>query len=401
MSLFGTNHYHYHSHNQPSFILCGCWFVVDRQRRYLPQVDISAHTTIIGTSSRTTLRQTFVNTSKDKIDELRYAFPLYDGVSVVGFKCTVGSRVIKGVVKERHKAKAVYEAAKAQGQTAGLLEQSLSVADVFSTRIGNVPANEKVFVDITYLGELSHDAEVDGVRFTIPTRIAPRYGSEAYGDHTATNVKGGGISVTVDVEMPAGSAIKSVQSPSHPIAVSVGTTSTAPDADPSFQKATASLTLNKVELDNDFVVQVVATNLGEPTVLLETHPTIPNQCALMATLVPKFSLPADKPEIVFVCDRSGSMSNQIDSLKSALNIFLKSLPVGVKFNICSFGSNHSFFWDKSKSYTQATLDEATKHVSTFSANFGGTEMYAPVSLKHLILQLTHRSSRHSSAASRT
>lgn len=379
------SHHHYHSHynTQVTHTLCGCWFIVNQKRVYLPQVDISARTTIIGTSSRTTLRQTFANTYTSKIEELRYAFPLYDGVSIVGFKCTVGGRVIEGEVQERAQAKATYEAAKASGQTAGLLEQSVTAADVFSTKIGNVPANEKVFVDITYLGELAHDAEIDGVRFTIPTRIAPRYGAQEFGDRTFTNVKGGAISVTVDVEMPAGSSIKSVQSPSHPIAVNVGTTSAAPDADPSFQKATASLTLGSVELETDFVVQVVATNLGEPNALLETHPTIPHQRAIMATLVPKFALPAEKPEIVFICDRSGSMGNQIESLKSALNIFLKSLPVGVKFNICSFGSRYEFLWSKSKSYTQATLDQATAHVATFAANFGGTEMYQPVSSHYL------------------
>lgn len=394
--LFG-----YGSHNRHLTTMCGCYFFVERQPRYLPQVDISAHTSIIGTSSRTTLRQTFINNTRGKLDEIQYAFPLYDGVSVVGFKCTVGDRVIEGTVKERQQAKAVYEDAKAQGQTAGLLEQSLSAADVFSTRIGNVPANEKIFVDITYLGELAHDAEIDGVRFTIPTNIAPRYGGTLFGEDISSTVKEGRISVTIDVEMPTGSAVKKVQSPSHPLSVNIGTTSKEPDADPSFQKATASLTLNTTELDKDFVVQVVASNLGDPIALLETHPTIPNQRALMTTLVPKFTLPADKPEIVFICDRSGSMGGQIPSLVAALNIFLKSLPVGVKFNICSFGSRYEFLWPKSQTYSQSSLDQATKHVATFSANFGGTEMFEPVSLPRANRSLTFRSRSHSSVATPT
>jgi hypothetical protein len=130
-------------------------------------------------------------------------------------------------------------------------------------------------------------------------------------------------------------------------------------------------------LERDFIVQVVATKLGEPSAILETHPTIPNQRAIMTTLVPKFKLPTEKPEIVFVCDRSGSMGGQIPNLKAALEIFLKSLPVGVKFNICSFGSRFTFLWDRSQTYSQETLDKAVQHVQTFDANYGGTEMYQP------------------------
>lgn len=68
----------------------------------------------------------------------------------------------------------------------------------------------------------------------------------------------------------------------------------------------------------------------------------------------------------------------MESLKKALKVFLKSLPVGVKFNICSFGSHFSFLWPKSQSYSQATLQEAMSHVEQFDANFGGTEMYNPL-----------------------
>ncbi|EEU35305.1 uncharacterized protein NECHADRAFT_36894 [Fusarium vanettenii 77-13-4] len=358
---------------------CGCYIWVENARKYLPQVQVKAHTTILATTSRTNLTQTFVNPNKtNAIDELRYIFPLYDGVSVVAFTCTVGSRVIKGVVKEREKAKQVYEEAKAQGEIAGLLEQSLESADVFTTTIGNVPAGEKIQVDITYLGELKHDAEVDGVRFTIPTHIVPRYGTALSLGDGSNVIRDEGIAFSIDAEMPQGSSIKSIQSPSHPISVNIGTTSTTESEEPSLRRASATLQQNATFLEKDFIVQVVATNIGEPSAILETHPTIPNQRALMTTLVPKFKLPSEKPEIVFICDRSGSMGGTIPDLKAALEIFLKSLPVGVKFNICSFGSHFSFLWDRSQTYSKDSLDKALRHIKSFDADFGGTEMYQPV-----------------------
>jgi len=99
----------------------------------------------------------------------------------------------------------------------------------------------------------------------------------------------------------------------------------------------------------------------------------------MATLVPRFALPSENPEIVFVCDRSGSMQGaRIALARQALQIFLKSLPVGAMFNICSFGSSYSFLWPRSAAYSQQTLDEAVAHVQAFDANYGGTEMLEPL-----------------------
>jgi hypothetical protein len=376
----------------PHGYICGCYYLLPPSSRwslapkaYLAQVSTKAHTTILSTTSRTTLTQTFVNPSEKKaIKELSYSFPLYDGVSVVAFTCRIGNRTIVGEVKEKEKARAVYTEAKERGEVAGLLEQLPEASDVFITKLGNVPPGSSVVVEITYLGELKHDAEVDGVRFTIPSHIAPRYGTYP-GDvskvltSSVQRTANSGFEVTIDAELSEGAFIRELRSPSHPIAVSLGTTSIAKNADPSPNKASATLSLGTAELEKDFILQLVAKETSIPAALLETHPTIPGQRALMATLVPKFALPPERPEIVFICDRSGSMTgSKITALRNALKVFLKSLPVGTKFNICSFGSSYSFLWPKSASYSQASLDEAVAHVSKFDANFGGTEMYRPL-----------------------
>lgn len=342
-------------------------------RRYLPQISLSAQATILSSVSRTILTQTFVNDSSDPLPQVRYVFPLFDGVSVVGFTCTINDeRIIHGTVKEKQEAKKTYDDAVAQGQTAGLLEQSFSASDVFSTSLGNIPASAKIKVDITYLGELKHDAEIDGIRYTIPTMIAPRYGSNPKVTETAATVQGGkSISVGINIEMQPGSIIKTLQSPSHPISVAMGE---------SAQLASVSLTLGSASLEKDFILQLAATNTDSPCALLEAHPAIPGQRALMTTLVPKFTLPQEYPEIVFVCDRSGSMRGQkMANLKSALQVFLKSLPLGVTFNICSFGNSHSFLFPReSLAYDKQSLDSAMALVQNMGADMGGTEMYEPI-----------------------
>ena len=366
---------------------CGCWFPKRNQwgraeKQFLPSLELDSHTHILASTSRTTLKQSFLNTGKESLDEVLYTFPLYDGVSVVGFKCTVAGKVLEGEVKEKQQARKEYKEALDRGETAGLLEQLPEASDVFTTKIGNVPAKEKIFVEIVYLGELKHDAETDGTRFTVPTVIAPRYGSMSL--ESASNVSTNadnqdGITFSIDVSLEDGTIVRGLQSPSHPIAVTMGRTASMNEDAFESNHASATLTLGSTELEKDFIIVVLSKDQGVPRALLETHPTIPNQRALMATLVPKFNIPNITPEIVFVVDRSGSMDGKIPTLVSALKIFLKSLPVnGVKFNICSFGSRHSFLFKKSKTYDQSSLNEALRHVNTFSANFGGTEMLQPI-----------------------
>ena len=357
--------------------LCGCYFISDedsQSKHYFPQINVTAHTTILSTALRTILSQTFRN-STNKIKECRYDFPLYDGVSVVGFTCYVGHRIIKGVVKEKNKAREVYDEAVNRGETAGLLARG-PTSDVFSTTLGNIPAGENIRVEITYIGELKNDMGANGTRFTLPTTISPRYGTvslgpDKYDSFPATET--GGIGIVVDVSMAKASFIKELRSPSHPIAVTIGNTSTAPTKSPLLSQASATLALKSAQLDRDFVLEVIHSEAATPRALLETHPTIPGQKALMMTLVPNFTVQSSRPEIIFVADRSGSMASKMPTLITAIKVFLKSLPVGLLFNICSFGSNNSFLWQRSQAYSENSLAKAIKHVEKFDANYGGTE----------------------------
>ncbi|CAI6336918.1 unnamed protein product [Periconia digitata] len=364
--------------------ICGCYYSARYQssfrRIYLPQVRLEAHTTIQSLASRSILKQRFTNPSTQQtIDEIRYAFPLFDGVSVVDFVCTVGERTIYGLVKEKAEAKKTYQEAKARGEQAALLEQLPDAADVFTATIGNIQPGAVIDVTITYVQELKHDAEVDGLRFTLPTKIAPRYGSYPGTLLGTSHNVSGDISLTVDICLANGVPIKKVISPSHPIELSLGSLSTSRRNDQhSVSKACATLTLGTALLDADFVLQVVANDIGVPQAVLETHPTIPNHRALLATLVPKFSLKAHRPEIIFLADRSGSMEANFGTLRTALKYFLKSIPSGCRFNICSFGSTHSSLWPNSQLYSETSLRKALSHVDTFHHSLGGTETLAAV-----------------------
>ncbi|KAK0302684.1 hypothetical protein LTR91_003124 [Friedmanniomyces endolithicus] len=365
--------------------ICGCYYVISdtnlfrSKRRYLPQVKLSSHTTIGPLCFTSVLTQTFSNSGDEAIPQARYTFPLYDGVAVNGYTIRYAETVLKGVVKQKDDAKQTYQEAVERGETAGLLE-SLP-AGTFGVSLANIPAKSDVVVAITYCGELKHDVAIDGLRYTLPTSIAPKYGSypgELIHDNTLPS---GGISITVDMDM-IGSAIRKVQSPSHPIAVSSGSLSTTSPTSP-FKPhlSSATLTLGTTELAQDFILQLLIDDLNLPRAVLETHPTLPAHRAILTTLVPHFTLAptAQPPEVVFIADQSGSMGGPKNaSLQKALLVFLKSLPLGVRFNICAFGTEHTFLWPRSQVYSAANLQRAVEFVGTFQAAYGGTEILKPL-----------------------
>lgn len=360
--------------------ICGLYYTtaLDNgrlQRHYLPQVKLDSHTIITPVCFTSKLRQTFSNPNNDAVDQVRYCFPLYDGVAVGGYTITFGQKTVKGIVKQKDVARQTYQAAVDRGETAGLLE-SLP-AGIFGVTLGNLPAKTDVVVEITYCGELKHDASIDGLRYTLPTSIAPRYGSYPGEVVNVNAVNSGGVSITVDLNMGK-SAIRKAQSPSHPIAVSMGATSTSDDGSFSPSKGSATLTLGSTELADDFVLQLLIDDVSKPQAIIETHPELQSR-AIMATLVPKFTLEPHHPEIVFIADQSGSMSgSKNDALVAALKVFLKSLPLGVRFNICAFGNSFNFLWDKSQAYSEDSMNTALRFVSSFQAAYGGTEILNPI-----------------------
>jgi len=179
-------------------------YVIDapNHHAWLPQLSSTSQTKLHHTASRTLLTQTFVNPSTvSPIANSKYTFPLYESCAVVSFRCHIGTSVIEGTIKEKEEASATYQAAIERDEPASLLEQLTT--DVFSTSLGNIGAGEKVKVEIEYIMELRHDAEVDGLRFTIPTSVAPRYGVAPSGLGSTVPVVEEGMKISVEISMPS------------------------------------------------------------------------------------------------------------------------------------------------------------------------------------------------------
>ncbi len=132
------------------------------------------------------------------------------------------------------------------------------------------------------------------------------------------------------------------------------------------------------DLDRDLVVLVESSSPHDPVMFLEWDETAKTS-ATMLSLVPSFSLREQKCEIIFLVDRSGSMSGQgIIQAKQALLLFVHSLPSNCIFDIYSFGSRFDHLFSRSEEYTDESLGRARCHIESMDANYGGTEIYAPL-----------------------
>ncbi|MDG2393620.1 MAG: VIT domain-containing protein, partial [Thalassotalea sp.] len=123
-----------------------------------------------GLMARTTLTQSFKNTSKDWMEGV-YVFPLAEGVAVDALQMEIGEQIIVGEIKERQQAKKIYQKAKLAGKKASLLEQERS--NLFTTSIANIPPGETVKIKISYLQVLPFTNNQFSLR--LPLTITPRY----------------------------------------------------------------------------------------------------------------------------------------------------------------------------------------------------------------------------------
>jgi Ca-activated chloride channel family protein len=327
-------------------------------------VGVRAELSIIG--ARVTVTQRYINREPVAIEAV-YVFPLDEGAAVCGFEAVVDGVRFAGEVLERDKAFERYDDAMARGDGAYLLDEERP--DVFTASIGNLPPGREVSVEISYVSEL----RVTGgeMRFVLPTTVAPRYAplsdrvgigrseAEALNPPVTLNAPYR-LALRVDVVLPGGP--HRLESPSHPVSVTFDGTN-----------ATVTLAEETGALDRDFVLSLGAASLDAPQTWIEREED--GRASVAVSLMPRFETRRAAADVVFLVDRSGSMKGpSIEQVQSALQICLRALEPGCRFNIFSFGAHHSSLFPSSRLYDDESLQLASEHVKHMDAEMGGTEL---------------------------
>ena len=117
--------------------------------------------------------------------------------------------------------------------------------------------------------------------------------------------------------------IVKVASPTHAVDVQVGAVA---------RMCNVTLQGGMTHLDKDFVLLVTTSEPHRPRLAIEKGADGSHAC--MVTLAPKFQLDECKCELIFLIDRSGSMSGaKMNQAVDAMQLFLRSLPADCYFNI--------------------------------------------------------------------
>ena len=354
---------------------CGLvYFIEDRSQVPVPLKKVALNIKVLDFVADVRVEQEYINVEDGPI-EASYLFPVEEEAAIVDFKASVDDREIKTIVKKKEVARKEYREAINKEKTAFLLEGTK--ADVFQIKVGHLKPGAGAKVVINYITELPVDEYA--VRLTVPTTIAPRYAP--VDDKTEATEKLSGIKYSTESPAPLGiciatfmkGKIKSIKSPTHHVETAAVANEKGELHCNTFLKGTVC------DMDRDLVVLIEAENIHDPVAYVETSSRW-ETTAGMVSLVPQFRLGEEvKSELIFLIDRSGSMTgHSIRQAKDALTFFLHSLPAECYFNIFSFGCSFDSLYHSSSLYNDETLRATKSHVSSMSANYGGTEIYAPL-----------------------
>jgi Ca-activated chloride channel family protein len=341
---------------------------------------------ISGFLARVTVTQIFANTATQNIEAI-YTFPLPQDAAVDDMTIQIGNRTVRGLIKRREEARAIYEHAKNTGHVAALLDQERP--NIFTQSVANILPGEEVTVTISYVETLRY--EEGAYEFVFPMVVGPRYipgqatGHQGGGWAPDTNrvpdashitpwvaAKGtrAGHDISMELALDAGVPIQDVRSKSHDIEVDRQSAS----------RASIRLRDEAVIPNKDFILKYDVAGPEIADAILSTPAPGRSKGAggyFTMILQPPARLPESDiqpKELVFVLDTSGSMWGfPLEKAKEVISRALDELYPGDTFNLITFsGDTHIVFPEPV--YPTAENIRKAKAVLASRTGGGGTEM---------------------------
>jgi Ca-activated chloride channel homolog len=337
----------------------------------LPLKDTRVDVAIAGVIADVTVRQVYENRGTRAI-HARYVFPGSTRAAVYGMTMTVGDVRTVARIRERKQAAREFEAAKREGKSASLLEQSRP--NVFTMKIANLLPGDTIAVELKYTELL---VPTDGVyEFVYPTVVGPRY-SEKSASQASPGDEFVAAPYTHQAEPPrsefhlsgvvsTGVPFQELVSPSHQLVVrSIG----PGRADVALAES------DRFSGNRDFILRYRLAGQSIASGLLLYQGRDENFFLLIAQ--PPEAVDADEVpprEYIFVLDVSGSMHGfPLDTAKALMGDLATVLRPSDTFNIVVFADGSETFAPVSVPATPANLVRARNFIGQKKGG-GGTQL---------------------------
>ena len=345
----------------------------DGQQLVFPLKHTEVAAKIAGNLSRVEVTQTFENPFTKPLEAI-YVFPLPDEAAVDDMEIKIGDRIIKGNIKKREEAQQIYEQAKQQGRTAGLLEQERD--NIFTQSLANIKPGEQIDVTIRYTDSLKFEG--GDYEFVFPMVVGPRFipGTpiDSSGDTdqvpdasriTPPIIPEGMRSrhdIGVTVEIDAGVAIRNVRSPSHQLQI---------ECEPEIVRV--KLAGEDTIPNKDLILRYqVAGDNTQATVLTQADERGGH---FAIYFIPALAYQTDQivaKDVVFLMDTSGSQyGDPLLKSQELMRRFINGLNPNDTFTIIDFSDTTQQLSSRPLPNTPQNRKKAITYINNLQAN-GGT-----------------------------
>jgi Ca-activated chloride channel homolog len=343
----------------------------------LPLRHTDVNASIRGYIASVNVTQKFGNPFRKKIEAV-YIFPLPESAAVNEFLMMIGERRIRGIIREREEAEAIYEDAKRQGYSASLLTQERP--NIFTQKVANIEPGKEIDISITYYHSVPF---VDGwYEFVFPMVVGPRFNppsSRGIGavarDHSGKTGhrvevsylrpdERSGHDIRLNLEIDPGVPIEEYKCTTHAI-----------NTRNSSEALHMSLKYGDRIPNKDFVFRyrVAGETIKSSFV---THRSDSGSYFAFTIIPPRLADAVQrKPvELVFVIDCSGSMSGRpLEQAKAAVERGLKLLEPDDTFQLINFSLSAQSLSDRPLAATKENVRRALVHLGNLNSE-GGTMM---------------------------
>jgi Ca-activated chloride channel family protein len=361
----------------------------DQQPIAFPLKHTNVIAKIAGNLSRVEVTQSFENPFTTTLEAV-YIFPLPDEAAVDEMLIKIGDRTIKGKIKKREEAQQIYEQAKQEGRTAGLLEQERD--NIFTQSLANIKPGEQIDVIIRYSDSLKFTG--GNYEFVFPMVVGPRYipgvaiedPSVAGGSAVAPMSQNQDTDlvpdtsrlnapilpegmrsrhdINVTVEIDAGVPILGINSPSHQLQIGH-----------SGQKAQITLTEGDTIPNKDLILRYQVAGKQTQTTVLTQSDERGGHFAVY--LIPALEYATDQivpKDVVFLIDTSGSQQGMpLMQCQELMRRFIQGLNPADTFSIIDFANTTQQLSAVPLANTPQNRAQALQYINQLRAD-GGTEL---------------------------